>query len=274
VTRTIADALRSAGSSGLEARVLLRHVLRCDDGYLIAHADQALTCRQQQAFDSLAARRRDGEPVAYLTGSREFFGLEFKVTPAVLIPRPETERLVELVLERIPRDTEARILDLGTGSGCVAIAVARHCPRARILAVDSADEAVAVARENAERHGAHNVHIIRGDWLNDLAQERFDIIAANPPYVAAGDPHLESGDVRFEPAHALVAGPLGTECIAAIAVAAPSHLAPGGWLLIEHGYDQGEAVRALLRAAGRYGAISTWCDLAGLERVSGGQVDR
>ena len=178
------------------------------------------------------------------------------------------------MLFRSPRDTGARILDLGTGSGCVAIAVARHRPRARVLAVDSADEAVAVARENAGRHGVGNIRIIRGDWLNDLGQERFDIIAANPPYVAAGDPHLESGDVRFEPSRALVAGPLGTECIAAIAAAAPAHLTPGGWLLVEHGYDQGEATRALLRAPGRYGAISTWRDLAGLERISGGQVDR
>jgi release factor glutamine methyltransferase len=275
MTCTIVDTLRRMGSGRavIEARALLRHVLGCDDSYLIAHGDQALTTGQEQAFETLAARRCSGEPVAYLTGCREFYGLEFKVTPAVLIPRPETERLVELVLERIPAPSEARVLDLGTGSGCVAIAIARHRLRARIVAVDTAAEAVALARENAVRHGVRHLRTIVGNWFASVPGERFDVIAANPPYVAAGDPHLAAGDLRFEPQPALVAGPEGTECIAAIVAAARDHLNPGGWLLFEHGHDQGARSRALLAAAGFARQVSTWRDLAGIERVSGAQLD-
>jgi release factor glutamine methyltransferase len=271
---TIGDALRRMGGGGpaaIEARALMRHVLGCDDGYLIAHGNEALTPAQAEAFEALAARRGGGEPVAYLTGFREFFELEFEVTPAVLIPRPETERLVELVLERVLPGAAARVLDLGAGSGCVAIAVARHRPRAQVLAADAALDAVELARKNAERHGTPNVRVLRSDWFAALAHERFDVIAANPPYVAAGDPHLDAGDLRFEPRRALVAGPAGTECIAAITAAAPAHLNPGGWLLFEHGPEQGSAARELLHAAGFTREINTWRDLAGLERVSGGQ---
>ncbi|MDH3286501.1 MAG: peptide chain release factor N(5)-glutamine methyltransferase [Betaproteobacteria bacterium] len=275
MTCTIVDALRRMGSGTavIEARALLRHVLGCDDSYLIAHGDQALTTAQEQAFETLAARRRSGEPVAYLTGRREFYGLEFKVTGAVLIPRPETERLVELVLERIPAQSTARVLDLGTGSGCVAIAIAQQRPRAWVVAIDAAAEAVALARENAARHGVRNLSIVHGDWFAPVPAERFDVIAANPPYVAAGDPHLAAGDLRFEPRPALVAGPEGIECIAAIVAAAPDHLKPGGWLLFEHGHDQGARARALLTAARFARRVSTWRDLAGIERVSGAQLD-
>ena len=273
--RGIREALRrmGGGTAVIEARALMRHVLGCDDGYLIAHGDEALTTAQAEAFEALAARRSGGEPVAYLTGRREFFGLEFEVTPAVLIPRPETERLVELVLERVPAGAAARVLDLGTGSGCVAIAVARHCPRAQVLAVDSAAGAVELARRNAKRHGTPNVRVVRSDWFAALAHERFDVIAANPPYVAAGDPHLDAGDLRFEPRQALVAGSAGTECIAAITAAARAHLSPGGWFFFEHGPDQGGVARERLRAAGFTRGVGTWHDLAGLERVSGAQVD-
>jgi release factor glutamine methyltransferase len=275
MTCTIVDALRrmGGGTAIIEARALLRHVLDCDDSYLIMHADQPLTAGQRQAFDALAARRRSGEPVAYLTGGREFYGLELKVTPAVLIPRPETERLVELVLDRVPAQSEARILDLGTGSGCVAIAIAQERPRARIIAVDAAAGAVALARENAERHGARNLSIVHGDWFAAVRGERFDVIAATPPYVAADDPHLAADELRFEPRSALIAGPEGTECIAAIVAAAGDHLNPGGWLLFEHGHDQGARARALLTAAGLTRQLSTWRDLAGIERVSGAQLD-
>jgi len=275
MTCTIMDALRrmGGGTAIIEARALLRHVLGCDDRYLIMHAEQVLTAGQRQAFDALAARRRSGEPIAYLTGGREFYGLEFKVTPAVLIPRPETERLVELVLDRVPAQSEARVLDLGTGSGCVAIAIAQERPRARIIAVDAAAEAVALARENAERHGARNLSIVHGDWFAAVPGERFDVIAANPPYVAADDPHLAADELRFEPQSALIAGPEGTECIAAIVAAAPDHLNPGAWLLFEHGHDQGARARALLAAAGLTRQLSTWRDLAGIERVSGAQLD-
>lgn len=275
MTRTITEALRrmGGGAAVIEARALLRHVLGCDDGYLVAHADEALSAQQQEAFDALAARRRSGEPVAYLTGFREFYGLQFKVTRAVLIPRPETERLVELVLERVPPQSRARVLDLGTGSGCVAIAIARERPHAHVVAVDAALEAVTLARENAMHHGVRNVSLVCGDWFAAVARERFDVIAANPPYVAAADPHLASGDLRFEPRQALIAGPDGMECISAIVSAARAHLKPAGWVLFEHGHDQGARARALLGRAGFTGEPHTWRDLAGLERVSGAQLD-
>lgn len=275
MTRTVADALRGmgGGSALIEARALLRHVLGCDDGYLVAHADEELSAQQQVAFDALAARRRSGEPVAYLTGSREFYGLEFKVTPAVLIPRPETERLVELVLEKTLAQSKSRVLDLGTGSGCVAIAIAKERPLAQVLAVDAAPEAVALARENAARHGVRNISFVCGDWFAAVGSERFDVIAANPPYVAVADPHLGEGDLRFEPREALIAGADGMECISAIVRAARHHLSPGGWLLFEHGHDQGARAQGLLRQAGLTRELSTWRDLAGLERVSGAQLD-
>lgn len=275
MTSTITNALRcmGGGTAVIEARALLRHVLGCDDRYLITHADQRLSAGQQEALDVLTARRRSGEPVAYLTGRREFYGLEFKVTPAVLIPRPETERLVELALERMPPESEASVLDLGTGTGCVAVAIALKRPRARIVAVDAEAEAVALARENVAYHGVRNISILCGDWFAAVPRERFDAIVANPPYVAAADPHLAAGDLRFEPKQALVAGPDGTECIAAIVSAARERLNPGGWLLFEHGHDQGACARRLLSKAGFKRELRTWRDLAGLERVSGAQLD-
>lgn len=276
MTQTITDALRRMTGAPavtlIEARALLRHVLGCDDGYLIAHGGEVLSVPQQEAFEALTARRRSGEPVAYLTGSREFCGMEFKVTPGVLIPRPETEGLVELVLERVPPQAEARVLDLGTGSGCVAIAIARMRPRAQIVAVDAAPAAIALARENAAHHGTRNIRILRGDWFAAVTRQRFDVIAANPPYVAAADPHLAEGDLRFEPRQALVAGPDGMECISAIVAVAREHLNAGGWVLFEHGHDQGARARALLGRAGFTREVRTWPDLAGLERISGAQA--
>lgn len=213
-------------------------------------------------------RRAAGEPIAYLTGNCEFYGLEFRVTPAVLIPRPETELLVDLALERLPVEGRARVLDLGTGSGCIAVSLGRQRPRMEVWAADAAPAALEVARDNALRLGA-TVRFVRSDWLADLAGERFDLILSNPPYVAAGDPHLSRGDLRFEPASALVAGEDGLNDIRRIVAAAPAHLAPGGWLLFEHGYDQAQRCRALLTAAG-FGQVTSWRDLAGIERVSGG----
>ncbi len=213
-------------------------------------------------------RRAAGEPIAYLTGNCEFYGLEFRVTPAVLIPRPETELLVDLALERLPVEGRARVLDLGTGSGCIAVSLGRQRPRMEVWAADAVPAALEVARDNALRLGA-TVRFVRSDWLADLAGERFDLILSNPPYVAAGDPHLSRGDLRFEPASALVAGEDGLNDIRRIVAAAPAHLAPGGWLLFEHGYDQAQRCRALLTAAG-FGQVTSWRDLAGIERVSGG----
>lgn len=268
---TIAEALRQAGGTMAagEARTLLRAVLGCDEARLIAHGEETLTAGQQRAFEQLAARRASGEPIAYLTGEREFYSLNFRVTPAVLIPRPETELLVETALERTPTNTPCRVLDLGTGSGCVAIAIARERPRAEIVAIDASAEAVALARENAQRLGARNVTVLQGNWFSTVAGQRFDLIVANPPYVAAGDPHLAAGDLRFEPRSALVAGADGLDGIRLIVARARTHLAAGSWLLFEHGMDQAARCRALLERAG-FAKIFSRSDLAGIERVTGG----
>lgn len=267
---SIAELLRVAGVDPVDARALLRSALGVSDAHLIAHPGQALTDEQRTRFLGWLDRRRAGEPVAYLTGAREFYGLAFKVTPAVLIPRPETELLVELALERLPVHGSRRALDLATGSGCVAIAIARHRPLARMTAADLSAAALAVARENAALHGA-NIELVESDWFAALDGRRFDLIVANPPYVAADDPHLGEGDLRFEPKLALVAGASGLECIGPLVAQAHAHLIPGGWLLFEHGYDQAERCRALLGRVG-FEDVASWRDLAGHERVSGGRV--
>jgi release factor glutamine methyltransferase len=270
IVNTVARALRESGIESADARVLLRFVLEADDVQLAAHPERALTGAQRERFAALAARRRGGEPVAYLTGHREFYSLSFEVTPAVLIPRPETELLVEALLESIAADAPAGVLDLATGSGCVAIAIAKHRSRARVTASDVSGAALVVARENARRHGV-DVEFVESDWFAALAGRRFDWIVANPPYVAEEDPHLGEGDLRFEPRGALVAGPAGLDCIETIVEQAVHFLRPGGRLLFEHGHDQGPCVRALLGAAG-YRDIATCRDLAGSERASGGRV--
>lgn len=267
---TIADALRNSGLDAVDARALLRHVIGRDEAWLVSHPDRPLGATEQEAYAMLSARRAAGEPVAYLTGQREFYSLAFKVTFAVLIPRPETELLVETALERIPPGAPWRVLDLATGSGCVAIAIAKHRPRAQVMATDVSPAALAIARENAAKHGV-NIEFVESDWFAALSGRRFDLIVANPPYVAEGDPHLHSGDLRFEPRPALVAGTAGLDCIEVIVEQAPRHLAAGGWLLFEHGYDQGSCARALLAAVG-YEDRVTRRDLAGIERVSGGGV--
>ena len=250
--------------------MLLERVLSKSRAWLIAHADEAAGADAEQAFAALAERRRKGEPIAYILGEREFYGLEFRVAPAVLIPRPETELLVELALERMPEDAAMRVLDLGTGSGAIAVALAHERPQARLTAVDVDYAAVSVARANASRHRAR-VRFFCGDWFGALPGERFDLIVSNPPYVAAGDPHLGLGDVRFEPQRALVGGADGLDCIRAIVAKAGAHLRAGAWLLFEHGYDQAEACRALLQAE-EYREVQSWPDLAGIPRVSGGRT--
>ena len=270
MNRTIAQALAVARLDPIDARVLLRYALGVDDAYLIAHGAQAMTDAQSGMFDTLVARRTAGEPVAYITGRREFFGLEFEVTPAVLIPRPETELLVEFALEKIAVDGAHHVLDLGTGSGCIAISIAQHAPRAQVVAVDRSVAALAVARGNARRHGAGNLEIIESDWFDALGAQCFDVIVANPPYVATDDLHLAQGDVHCEPREALVAGADGLECIRAIVATAPRHLNRGGWLAFEHGYDQAARCRELLAGAG-YQNTFTRADLVGIGRVSGGR---
>lgn len=254
----------------LEARVLAGFAWQCGPAWLIAHAPDPVSPAQLTAFDQLLQRRLQGEPVAHITGTREFYGRLFHVTRDVLIPRPETELLVDLALERMPAGSARTVLDLGTGSGCLAITLALERPNAQVTAVDRAPAALAIARGNAARLGAA-VAFLESDWFDALAGRRFDIIVGNPPYIAAADPHLARGDVRFEPLSALVAGNDGLDDLRRLIAAAPRHLAPGGSLLLEHGYDQAVAVRSLLLAQG-FEQVRHWDDLAGIARVSGGSL--
>jgi release factor glutamine methyltransferase len=270
---TVGRALAQSGLAPLDAQVLLAHVLGRDRAWLVAHAGDALARDAMDAFIALARRRRVGEPVAHLTGSREFWGLSLAVSPAVLIPRPETETVVELALARLPEDRAVRVLDLGPGSGAIALAIAHERPRARILATDVCAEALAIARENARRLRIGNVAFVQSDWYTEAASiaraAPFDLIASNPPYVAADDPHLAEGDVRFEPAAALSAGAEGLDAIRVVVAGAREWLAPGGSLVIEHGYDQSARVGELFAAAG-FADVTARHDLAGIARVVAG----
>lgn len=252
-----------------EADLLLGHVLTRAPGWLFAHGDARIDDEHAARFDALVARRENGEPVAYLVGHRGFWTLDLDVSPATLIPRPETERLVELALERLPMG-ESRVADLGTGSGAIALAIAAERPRAQVVATDASRDALDVARGNALKHGLQRVEFRHGDWLAPLAGERFDLIASNPPYIAAADPHLARGDLRHEPPSALASGADGLDAIRTIVAGASRHLRDGGWLLLEHGFDQGDAVRELLRAAG-FVDVATEQDLEGRDRVSLGR---
>jgi release factor glutamine methyltransferase len=257
----------------LEAEVLLACTLNRSRCHLHAWPEHTPEADQAHRFRALLARRQRGEPIAYITGHREFWSMDLLVTPATLIPRPETELLVEIALARIPEDRAARIADLGTGSGAIALAIARERQRSRVVATDASAPALAIARHNAERLGLDNVEFRQSDWYSELGAERFDAILANPPYVAIADPHLECGDLRFEPRVALAAGADGLDAIRAIAAGAIAHLNPGGWLLLEHGFDQGEGVAALLQTQGLVD-ISQHRDMAYLIRVSGGRHAR
>lgn len=271
--------------------MLLAHILGHNRAWLIAHADDLLPVVLDAHFADLAMRRRNGEPVAYLTGQREFRGLELVVDPSVLIPRPETETLVEVALGKVPVDRAQRVLDLGTGSGAVALALAHERPLTRVLATDRSKTALELARRNAQRLGLANVAFARGDWYGALRTKKvgarespararpvedvlppFDIIVSNPPYVAEADPHLGKGDLRFEPRRALAAGADGLDALRIIVGAALPWLAPGGWLAVEHGYDQADAVRVLFDAAG-FGEFTAVRDLAGIVRVAAGRRD-
>jgi release factor glutamine methyltransferase len=254
----------------LEAQILIARALNVNRAWLIAHDRDVLTVAQQDAIESLIARRANGEPVAYLLAVREFYGLSFKVTPDVLIPRPDTELLVETALQHLPENRPNRILDLGTGSGAIAIALALQRTLSTVLAVDASPEALSIAQENARRLGAANVECVTGNWYATLNVKNFDIIVSNPPYIAASDPHLTSGDLRFEPRQALASGADGLDDLRQIIAGAPAHLAEGGWLLLEHGCDQAAAVTALLQQHG-FEAIRTLQDLAGHDRVSTGR---
>ena len=269
---TVAVLLANARGvvDGVDAETLLAHALGEGRSWLFAHADDVLPSDARTRFDALLRRRIAGEPVAYLTGRRGFWTLDLDVTPATLVPRPETELLVELALTRIPPARPARIADLGTGSGAIALAIARERPQSRVVATDASLSALDVARRNAARHHIANVEFRCGNWFAPLAGDNFDLIASNPPYIADGDPHLSEGDLRFEPDAALSSGVDGLDAIRTIIAAAPTHLDAAGWLLLEHGWDQGDAVRALLHAAG-FSDVETMRDLEGRDRVSGGR---
>ena len=272
--QVVADA--SARLGGVDARheaeLLLLHVLERPRSWLFAHATDPLAANDQAAFEALLARRVAGEPVAYLTGRRGFWTLDLEVDPATLIPRPETELLVELALERLPPDQALQLADLGTGSGAIALALASERPRAQVLATDASPGALAVAARNAARHELDNVRFAEGghDWYAPLQGVRFDLIASNPPYIASNDPHLEQGDLRFEPSTALASGMDGLDDIRRIVEGGQAHLRPGGWLLIEHGWDQGAAIRALFEATG-FAEMQTVRDLEQRDRITLGR---
>jgi len=263
----LAAASQRLGGARLDAELLLAHALGVSRARLYAWPEHEPEPMQREAFDRLVAARERGEPIAYLTGRREFWSLDLAVTPDVLIPRHETELLVELALDRIARDRDVRVADLGTGSGAIALALARERPLARVTATDASAAALDVARRNAARLGIGNVAFAVGDWYAALGDARFDLIVSNPPYIAAGDAHLAQGDLRFEPAAALASGADGLDAIRRIVADAPEHLADGGALLLEHGFDQSLRVRALLDAAG-FQNVTSVSDNGGHERVT------
>ncbi|MEN5428046.1 peptide chain release factor N(5)-glutamine methyltransferase [Stenotrophomonas pennii] len=253
-----------------EAELLLLHALQRPRSWLFAHATDPVDLADRDSFHALLARRVAGEPVAYLTGQWGFWTLQLEVNPATLIPRPETELLVEQALARLPADRPCTIADLGTGSGAIALALARERPLAQVLATDSSAEALAVATRNAARNTVANVAFAQGAWYAPLQGQRFDLIASNPPYIASDDPHLARGDLRFEPTTALASGQDGLDDIRLIADGASAHLLPRGWLLLEHGWDQGAAIRALLQQAG-LDEVETVQDLEQRDRVTLGR---
>ena len=275
---TIAAALREAigslpdGMDRIDAEYLLAHVLERPRAWLYAHADDELAPVHRDAFRNLQVRRKAGEPVAYLTGLRGFWSLELRVTSDTLIPRPETELLVETALARLHPERTATVLDLGTGSGAVALAIAVERPLAQVTAVERSPAALAVAKDNAQRLKLERVNFETGNWYEGFGGHRFDVIVSNPPYIEDGDTHLDHGDLRYEPRTALVSGLDGLDDIRQIIVQAPGYLLPGGWLLLEHGWQQGAAVRGLLEGAG-FCEIMTELDLEGRDRVSLGRID-
>lgn len=268
---TIDELLAGSALPVTEARILLGHALRVERSWVVAHGRDPVPDVQAQAVEALFARRRAGEPIAYITGEREFYGLSLHVTTSVLIPRPETELVVDQALTLIAGRKTPKVLDLCTGSGAIAVSIAHARLDVQVCASDASAEALDVAFRNASRH-AVAVRFVQGDWFITLAEERFDVIASNPPYVADGDSHLAQGDLRFEPHAALRGGPDGMDCIRRIAAAARTHLTSGGWLVFEHGCDQGPACVRLLVGLG-YTNVTDTRDLSGLPRVCSGQFD-
>lgn len=266
VTEALAQA-RAGGVDRLDAQLLLGHVLKRDRGWLLAHDDATLDEMQQRQLGELLARRAGGEPLAYLVGEKEFHGLTLRVSPAVLVPRPDTETLVDWALELLPSSQPATVLDMGTGSGAIALAVKHHRPQAQITALDASVDALAVARDNATRLQL-DIRLLLSHWWDGVAGQRFDMIVSNPPYIAGNDPHL--ADLQHEPQLALTPGGDGLDALRHIVAGAPRHLHRGAWLLLEHGHDQAAAVSALLHESG-FEQVTTRYDLARLDRCTGGR---
>jgi release factor glutamine methyltransferase len=271
IAEGVARLERVAANPRHEAEILLGAALGKSRAWLIAHAEERiLDCEATDRFEAHVTRRAQGEPIAYILREKEFWSLPLEVTPDVLIPRPETELVVELALTHLPPDADARVLDLAAGSGAIALALAQELPRARVVGTDISDAAVLLARRNAGRLHLANVDFRAGNWFEPVAGERFDIIVSNPPYIAQGDARVEQAVRRFEPHDALFSGPDGLEALRTIASQAGSHLGPGGWLVLEHGDRQGPAVRDLL-VAGGFTDVATHRDLADLERCTEGR---
>ncbi|CAI1945131.1 peptide chain release factor N(5)-glutamine methyltransferase [Serratia fonticola] len=267
--KTATLRLTHSDSAKRDAEILLGFVTGRARTYLLAFGETPLTAEQAEQLTLLLARRERGEPVAYLVGEREFWSLPLSVSPATLIPRPDTECLVELTLERLPA-TPCAILDLGTGTGAIALALASERPDCQLTGIDLQPEAVALAQHNAQKLAINNARFLQGSWFTPVAGQKFALIASNPPYIDEADPHLGQGDVRFEPGSALVAADQGLADLAAIVQQAADYLEPQGWLLLEHGWQQGESVRTLLNAAG-FIAVATHRDYGGNDRVTLGQ---
>ncbi|AYM90702.1 TPA: peptide chain release factor N(5)-glutamine methyltransferase [Serratia fonticola] len=267
--KTATLRLTHSDSAKRDAEILLGFVTGRARTYLLAFGETPLTAEQAEQLTVLLARRERGEPVAYLVGEREFWSLPLSVSPATLIPRPDTECLVELALERLPA-TPCAILDLGTGTGAIALALASERPDCQLTGIDLQPEAVALAQHNAQKLAINNARFLQGSWFTPVAGQKFALIASNPPYIDEADPHLGQGDVRFEPGSALVAADQGLADLAAIVQQAADYLEPQGWLLLEHGWQQGESVRTLLNAAG-FIAVATHRDYGGNDRVTLGQ---
>ena len=268
---SVADALvqaRALGIDRLDAQLLLGHQMGRPRSWLIAHGDDALVDADAQAYQQLLQRRAGGEPLAYLVGEREFHGLMLTVTPAVLVPRPDTECLVDWALALMAPQAAPRVLDLGTGSGAIALALAYRQPGAHLTATDCSAEALVVARANAARHGL-SVHFLQANWWDGVPGSPFDLVVSNPPYIAGDDPHLAA--LGYEPRLALTPGGDGLDALRCIVAGTPTRLRPGGWLLLEHGYDQGADVRHLLQQAG-FVEVQTRTDLAGVDRCTGGRL--
>ena len=253
-----------------ESQLLLQHALKVNRAWLIAHENDDVAADVQREFDALIQRRIDGEPIAYILGSREFYGLNLTVTPATLIPRPDTEILVDIALEKIPANQPVQILDLGTGTGAIALAIAQQRPQAQITGVDASRPALEVAMNNSQQLQIANIHFILSDWFNKLNDARFDVIVSNPPYIEEADTHLQQGDLRFEPISALASGADGLDDIRRIIDGCLVHLNPQGWLMFEHGYNQAETVRELMAQTGLVN-IETFKDLGGNDRVTIGK---